>query len=642
MANQIEEGGQYRSLSGITSKCLSTLLVLLAVLGLAWAGDAPSYLGLALFLEQFLASFLGIALAATFLLVRARKSDPQDRVPWYDVALALAAFACAAYVAVLYPELATDLSSTAPDRLVIGGTGLFLILEATRRMYGWVLVILALVVLAYAGLANNFSGLLYSRSSSAERITTYVYFDSNGVFGIALKITATVVIAFIFFGVCLLFIGGEEFFTKFALALMGRSRGGTAKVAVVSSLLFGTVSGSAIANVIVSGSVTIRMMKRNGYPPHMAGAIEAVASTGGQITPPVMGITAFLIAENLEISYGAVALAALIPAMLYYFSLFIQVDLEAAKLNLRGLPASELPRLRETLRQGWVFLLPFVILIYLLMVENFPASVSGIAAVLSMLVVAQIFGTHRFGLRGTVDLLRRTGRAMLGIVVVCALAGIVIGALSLSGILFKMTLILSSLTFGHPIILLGIVAVICVILGMGLPSIVIYVLLSVLIAPALVEFGIPKISAHLFIYYFGMLSMITPPICLAVFAAMTISNSKLWPTGLAGMRLGIVAYIVPFVFALNPALVMEGAVSDIILAIVTCAVGVYFLSIGCAGYIFAPLSVPSRAGFIMAGLALMPAPDSTELALSNAAGLALGVALSGALWMQHKRAALSL
>jgi TRAP transporter 4TM/12TM fusion protein len=301
VAKPVEEGGQHRTLTGIPNASVSVLLVLLAVLGLAWAGDLPSYLGLALFLEQYLATFLGVALAATFLLVRGRRSEPQDRVPWYDIILTLAALGCAGYVAVLYPQLATNLSSTAPDRLLVGGSGLFLILEATRRMFGWVLVVLALVVLVYAGFADNFSGLLYSRASSPERITTYAYFDSNGVFGIALKITASVVIAFIFFGVSLLFIGGEEFFTRFALALMGRSRGGTAKVAVVSSLLFGTVSGSAIANVIVSGSVTIGMMKRNGYPPHMAGAIEAVASTGGQITPPVMGITAFLIAENLEV-----------------------------------------------------------------------------------------------------------------------------------------------------------------------------------------------------------------------------------------------------------------------------------------------------------------------------------------------------
>jgi TRAP transporter 4TM/12TM fusion protein len=323
--------------------------------------------------------------------------------------------------------------------------------------------------------------------------------------------------------------------------------------------------------------------------------------------------------------------------MLYYLSLFIQGDLEAAKLNLRGLPASELPRLRETLRKGWVFLLPFAILIYLLMVENFPASVSGIAASLATLVFAQIVGTSRFGLRGVAELLRRTGRAMLGIVVVCALAGIVIGALSLSGILFKMTLILSSLTFGHPIVLLAIVAAICVVLGMGLPSIVIYVLLSVLIAPALVEFGIPKISAHLFIYYFGMLSMITPPICLAVFAAMSISNSKLWPTGLAGMRLGIVAYIVPFVFALNPALVMEGDATGIVLAIASCGLGVYFLSVGCAGYIFGRLAAPLRAVFILAGLAMMPTPDSMALVLSNTIGLAMGVCLMTILWARNRR-----
>jgi TRAP transporter 4TM/12TM fusion protein len=352
-----------------------------------------------------------------------------------------------------------------------------------------------------------------------------------------------------------------------------------------------------------------------------------------------MGITAFLIAENLEMSYGAVALAALIPAFLYYLSLFLQVDLEAAKLNLRGLPAAQLPKAREALRTGWVFLLPIAVLVYMLLIAGYPASVAGIAAALVTLAGSLVFGSGHLRPKSLIDLMRRTGRGMLGIAIVCALAGIVMGALNLSGILFKMTLILSSLSLGHPIVLLLIVAVICIVLGMGLPSIVIYVLLSVLIAPALVSFGLEPISAHLFIYYFGMLSMITPPICLATFAAMSLSGSKLWPTGLAAMRFGIVAYIVPFVFAFHPALVMVGTWHEIALAIVTCGIGVALLSVGCAGHLFARLSWLERAVFVVAGIALMPAPVSLLMIAINAAGAAAAVLAILAQFARRGRAA---
>jgi TRAP transporter 4TM/12TM fusion protein len=352
-----------------------------------------------------------------------------------------------------------------------------------------------------------------------------------------------------------------------------------------------------------------------------------------------MGITAFLIAENLEMDYGEVALAALIPAVLYYLSLFIQADLEAAKLRLRGLPRKELPRLRESLAKGWVFLLPIVVLIYMLIIAGFPASVSGIAAAAITLVGALVFGAGHLSPRGLFRLLRRTGQGMLGIAVVCALAGIVMGALNMSGILFKLTLILSSLSFGHPIILLAIVAVICIVLGMGLPSIVIYVLLAVLIAPALVALKVEPIAAHLFIYYFGMLSMITPPICLATFAAMSLSGSKLWPTGLAGLRFGIVAYIVPFLFAFHPELVMVGAPVDIALAVVSAIVGVCFLSVGVVGFFFDRLHPFLRLLFVACGLALMMPPASTLYIILNVGGAALGAGLAILLFVGRPREA---
>jgi TRAP transporter 4TM/12TM fusion protein len=626
MADESADRSQFRPLRGISAFFARSALVLLAGIGLIWAGDVLSYTGVTMFTEQYLSVFLGISLFATFLLVPGRSRD-RSGVPWYDILLALTAVAVAAHFSLFYPTISRSLSATTPDRLVIAGLGLLLVIEATRRLFGWVLVIIAVVFCVYAAISHIFPGLLYSRASSVERILVYNYFDTNGVFGIALKITASMVIAFVFFGVCLMMVGGEAFFTHIAMVLMGRYRGGAAKVAIVSSVLFGTVSGSAIANVVVSGSVTIGMMKRNGYPAHVAGAIEAVASTGGQITPPVMGITAFLIAENLNMSYGEVAVAALLPALFYYVSLFLQTDFEAARLGLRGLPVAELPRARDALKKGWVFLLPLAVLIFMLIIANFPPNVSGIAAGIVTLGGALVFSREHLKPANIVLLLERTGKGVLSIAVVCALAGIVMGALNLSGILFKMTLILSSLSFGHPIVLLAIVAVICIVLGMGLPSIVIYVLLSVLIAPALVSFGIEPISAHLFIYYFGMLSMITPPICLATFTAMALSGSKLWPTGLAGMRFGIVAYIMPFVFVFHPELVMKGSWYNIVLAALSAGIGVGSLSIGLVGFLFKPMTWLLRIVFIAGGIAMMPAPTSASMISLNLIALGCTVML---------------
>lgn len=636
MADDAAVEVRYRPLAGTADAIARLALALIGAIGLIWAGGVLGRVGIALFTEQYLASFLGLALIATFLLVPAGRRV-EKAVPWYDAVLAFAAAACAAYVVVLYPKIAFNLASVTADRLAVAAIGMLLILEATRRMFGWALVIIALAVCLYAGFAYLFPGLLYGRGASAQRILSYTYFDTNGVFGIALNVTATIVIAYIFFGVCLAAVGAEEFFTQIAMALMGRFRGGAAKISIMSSILFGTVSGSAVANVVVGGMITIRMMIRNGYPPHVAAAIEAVSSTGGQIMPPVMGITAFLIAENLDLSYGEVALAALVPALLYYFSLFLQADLEAAKSGLRGLPVADLPRARDVLRSGWVFLLPIAVLVYMLIVAGYPADVSGIAAAVTTLAGALVRGFDHLRPARLLRLLELTGRAMLDITVVCALAGIVMGALNLSGILFKMTLILSTVSFGHPGLLLAIVAVVCIVLGMGLPSIVIYVLLAVLVAPALVSLGIEPLAAHLFIFYFGMLSMITPPICLATFAACAIAGSKLWPTGWAGMRLGVVAYVVPFIFAFHPTLLMRGAWYDIVIADVTAVAGVALLAVGCAGYLFRRLGIVERGLFALSGVALIPAPTSWTWIVVNLAGALVAAVLVLLQWMGRAR-----
>jgi len=417
---------------------------------------------------------------------------------------------------------------------------------------------------------------------------------------------------------------------------MGRYRGGPAKVAVVSSSLFGTVSGSAVANVAVDGAITIPMMKRSGYPAHMAAAIEAVASNGGQIMPPVMGAAAFLIAEFLNISYGQVALAAAIPAGLYYLALFTQVDLEAAKLGLGGLPREQLPKVGNVMRRGWVFMAPLLLLIYTLMVANWEAGKAGMAAVIATFLIGALQKETRPTLRGILTSIESTGRTLLDIVVIVALAGLVIGALQLSGFTFKLSLLLVTASGGNVLVLLALTAVVCIILGMSLPTTVVYITLAVLVGPALTQLGIQPLAAHLFLFYFGMLSLITPPDCLATYTAAAIAHSDFWKTGWTGMRLGIAAYVVPFVFALHPALIGNGAVGEIILSVATASIGVVLLGIGCAGYLFRPLGWVKRGSFWLGALLMLLPAWSGVWLLADAAGVALAFLL--VLWEWNGRA----
>lgn len=618
---------KFRSLSGAGRAAYRALIFSLTILGALWALEAYQSLAWAFFKEQYLGLFLALALGSIFIGVKARAKEPGDRVPWYDWLLAAAGLLVGGYVMVLYPSIAYRLGVLSPDKWILGVLAIVLVLEATRRLVGWSLILLGLVFIFYAKFAYLFPGELFARGSSWQRIATYLYLDASGLFGFPLAVTASIVVAFIFFGQALYAVGGDKFLSDLALCLMGRYRGGPAKVSVVSSSLFGTVAGSAVANVVVDGPITIPMMRRSGYPPHMAAAIEAVSSTGGQIMPPVMGVAAFLIAEYLGIPYGEVALAAAIPACLYYVALFTQVDLEAAKRGLSGLPVDRLPKLRGVMRKGWVFLIPLLVLIYTLMIDNWAAGKAGMAAVISTFLVGMLQKETRPTFGGFLSSIEETGRTMLDLVAITALAGLVIGALHLSGMSFKLSLMLVNASGGNPLLLLALTAVVCIILGMGMPTTIVYVMLAILVGPALTQLGIVPIAAHLFILYFGMMSMITPPVCMATYAAAAIARSDFWSTGWIGMRLGIVAYIVPFVFAFHPALLFKGTIEETAVAFLTALIGVIFLGIGVAGYLFRPLGWGKRTLMGLAGLLLIPPPADYYWIAANVLGLASGLLL---------------
>lgn len=625
---------KFRSLGGVSATLLRVLLTVFALLGSLWALEVHHYFPWTFFKQQYLALFLALALGSVFLAVKARAKEPGDGVPWYDWFLALAGFVVGLYVVFMYPTIAYRLGVLSPERWIFGGLAILLILEATRRVAGGTLAWLALTVIVYTKFAYLLPGMFYAKGSSWGRIATYLYLDSNGILGLPLDVAAGVVVAFIFFGQALYAVGGDKFLTELALIATGRYRGGPAKVSVVSSALFGTVSGSAVANVVVDGAITIPMMKRAGFPAHIAAAIEAVASNGGQITPPVMGAAAFLMAEFLNIPYGQVALAAAIPALLYYLALFTQIDLEAAKRGLAGLPADQIPKLRAIMRRGWVFLVPLLILVYTLMIENWEAGRAGMVAVIAVFLMGAVQKDTRPSFAKILAALEETGKTLLDIAVITALAGMVIGALHLSGFTFKVSLLLVTLSGGNVFLLLLITALGCLFLGLPLPTTVVYITLAVLAAPALVQLGIPPLAAHLFLFYFGMVSLITPPDCLPVYIAAAIARANFWQTGWTAMRLGIAAYVVPFIFALHPALIFLGTAKEIILAVVTSALGVIIVGVGAAGYLFRPLGRGKRALMFVSGLLLLLPSWSGQWLIADAVGLATALGLF--LWERSK------
>ncbi|MBI3634768.1 MAG: TRAP transporter fused permease subunit [Candidatus Rokubacteria bacterium] len=630
---------KFRTLDGPARAIERAMLMLLALVGGAWATSIHHYFPVTFFDEQYLGLFLALGMAPVFLSVRAVPGAPGDRVPWYDWLAAGVTLVVGGYVMVLYPTIAYALGILTWDKILLGALAIILVLESVRRLAGWALMWIALACVLYAYFAFLLPGILYAKGSSWSRIVVYLYLDTNGIFGVPLKITASIVVAYIFFGQALGAVAGDKFLSDVAMALMGRFRGGAAKMSVVSSSLYGMVSGSAVANVVVDGAITIPMMKRAGYPGHIAAAIEAVSSNGGQIMPPVMGAAAFLIAEYLSISYGQVAIAAAIPAALYYLALFVQVDLEAAKQGLAGLPRADLPRLRKIMPGGWVFLVPLAVLTYTLMWSNWEAGQAGMIAVATTFIVGALQKSTRPSWGKVMDAVEGTGRTMLDLVAITTLAGIVIGSLQLSGFTSKLPLLLVSMAGGSVLMLLILTAIVSIILGMSLPTTVVYITLAVLVGPALAQMGIVPLAAHLFLFYFGMLSLITPPDCLATYAAAAIAKSDFWQTGWTGMRLGIVAYIVPFVFVFHPALIFKGAWPEIILAVVTASIGTILLGIGCAGYLFRPLSWSRRVWAVVAGgflylppLSVLPftkawaLPETVAEVAADVIGIALGLA----------------
>lgn len=574
--------------------------------------------------------------ALIFILHPPSKKRPSNRIHVVDLLLIAATVASGVYLLVNFRYVALRAGSPTTLDIVFGTIMIVAVLEAARRVTGWPLAAVATAALLYAYFGPYLPALFGHRGYSIPRIVSQMYLFTDGIFGVPLGVSATYVFLFVLFGAFLDKSGAGQVFINLAYALTGRSRGGAAKTAVVSSALVGTINGSVTANVVTTGTFTIPLMKKAGYHPWVAGAVEAVASTGGQIMPPIMGSSAFIMAEFLGIPYVDIAKAAALPALLYFVSVFMMVDLEAGRMGLQGISAAELPSIGQTLRKGFLSLIPIAGLVFLLVSGRTPMF-SGFVGILLCLAVGLAKREGRMTLREVVSALDQGARSALTVAAATACAGIVIGVFNLTGLGLAFSSIVMELAGGRLLIALVCTMAASLVLGLGLTTTACYVVLAVLAAPALVRMGVPVLAAHMFVFYFGTISFITPPVALGAYAAASIAESDPFKTGWAAFRLGIAAFIVPFMFVYGPRLLLIGKPLDIILCVVTAAIATYALAQAVIGWSGRDLSVLERAVLFLTAVMLM-----FPTVASDVAGLALYAAVYVYRWYRRRGSAAGL
>ena len=544
----------------VTGLFLRVCFGLVPIIGVVWIFSVLDYLAITLTFQEVIGTILGIAMAAAFI-----KHPYGKAASVLDLVLAILAILSWLWMAVNFDDWMVGMHERTPDKWVPGIFAIVLMLEALRKACGRVITILVWVAIVYAYFGHHLPGALEADVFPPTKTFLYLYADNNGIPGLVLRVVVQLVLAFIILGKLMEVSGATRFFTDLALAFMGHRRGGPAKVAVVASSAFGTISGSAVGNIMSTGIVTIPMMKRTGFSAHYAAGIEAVASNGGQIAPPVMGATAFIIAEFLEVAYLEVVIAAAIPAALYYLVLFLQVDAIAKRFGLEGLPRSELPKVVAVITSGWIFVLPFAVLIYFLFWLGYNPGLSAMYAGGTLLALSIIKNMRLPNRAEWADFIFGSGENLVPLILIAGGAGVVMGVLSSTGLAFQLSIILTEIGEKSGIfIMLLLTAFISIILGMGMPTAAVYIILATVIAPALVEMGLQPMAAHLFLFYFGLLSMLTPPVAVASMVAAGLAGSDMWKTGIVGVQLAAAAYLMPFLWVFNPALVMQGSWTAIV------------------------------------------------------------------------------
>ncbi|MBI4284726.1 MAG: TRAP transporter fused permease subunit [Chloroflexi bacterium] len=604
---EIDTPSRPREFSGGLRRAVTVLAAGTALFVLLYIGHVFEYAGMYLNQNSFRGIAVAFVLALIYLLYPATRSAPRDKLPWYDLLLLVVAIIMPLYYGIAYPsQLARwQMNTVTPVEIVMGAITLAVLFEATRRLTGLALPLLGTFLCFYVIFGQSFPGFLQHKGISLPFFMTSVGY-TEGLFGFVTGIGLTIVLMFIIFGQFLLDSGGGEFFVKLANALIGKYRGGPAKMAVVASAFFAMFSGDTLANVATTGTVTIPLMKRTGYEPHFAGAVEAVASNGGQFTPPVMGAVAFVMAEFLQMPYWSIALAAAIPAFMYFVVIYIGVDVEAAKNGLVGLPQGERPSLKETLKEGWVYLLPLVVLVYLLGGLMLRPEISALYALLVLIIVTMLRKKTRMSPKRLVSALEHGVVMSLIAMVAIFAAGVVVQAFFLSGISGKLASGIVTVSGGQLFIALLLAAAASFVMGMGLATIVIYVVLSTFIAPALLSSGVPVLASHMFVFWWGLTSTITPPVAGNVFVACAISGAGVWKTGIAAMRLGMMAYVIPFVFVYQPALLLLSTSPMEVVRVVLITLGATAaLSYGTGQWLLARLKLWESAVLVVGGVLLL-------------------------------------
>lgn len=620
-------GGAVRILFAVAA-VLSTGLVLNQLLNL------QLFAGFVFIENRYLYLLAAILFPLIVLIFPARPGTDSDTpTPWYDWLLAIVSFALLLWFAFKAERILSEgWEYGAPAIAKICAVTLWLlILETLRRTSGWPMALIVTIVSLYPVIADIIPNPLRGNPQSFTDTMAYHLASTESAFGIPMRAFAEIVVGFIIFGTTLNFTGGGKFFNDLAFALVGRWRGGAAQVGIISSALQGSISGSVISNVISSGVVTIPAMKRTGFRADYAGAVEAVASTGAVLMPPVMGSTAFVMASFLGKSYGEIALAATVPALLFYIALVVQVDGYAAQLGLGGMRQSELPKLGAVMKEGWSYIPVFVLLVFLLVWLDEEAMAPFYATAL-LIAINQALPQHRLGVSGLIDLAVAVAKGLAELVAILMAIGFIIGSLSVTGLAGTLANDLVYLAGGAPLVLLIMGALTSFIFGMGMTVTACYIFLAIVLAPPLVKAGLDPLAVHLFVMYWGMVSFITPPVALATFAAAPLAGVSAMRIGLQSIRLGTAIYLVPFCFVLNPALLLKGDGATVALSVTLAFGGITVMAAALQGYVLGIGAIPRHAGglitrgMMIAGGLLLAAPSPRLTGLPVTANIAIGAA----------------
>lgn len=567
------------------------------------------------------ASHLAFVQLLAFLLFPPTKKSPRNTLPWYDVLLGILGAACWLYIVVNFQSIVRRTGAYVPLDIAIGILGILILFESCRRIVGIPILVIAAVFILYALCGRYMPGFLNHRGYKISRVVTHLFYNTEGIMGIPIGACSTFIFLFILFGALLEKTGIGQFFIEICNAIAGGASGGPAKVAVLTSALLGTVSGSSVSNTVGSGSFTIPMMKKLGYKGEFAGAVEAAASTGGQLMPPIMGAAAFLMAESLGLPYITIVKAAIIPAILYFTGIFMTVHLEAHKLGLKGLPREELPKFLPLLLKRGYMILPLVVIVAFLCMGRTAvyAALMGILACLliglASSVVDVIQGNPpKFTMKDIVEVMTAAARNIISVAIACAMAGIIIGIVTLTGIGLKFGAGLISISGGVAFITLFLTMISSIILGMGAPTTANYLITSTITASAIIALGFKPLAAHLFAFYFGIIADITPPVALAAIAGAAIAKAKPIKTALNATKLAIGAFIIPYVFVYNPQmLLIDTTVWNALPICVTALIGMFALSAALEGYCFRHENILERAIFAAAGIMCILPTHSTDI-----------------------------